>query len=107
MLDSIPPDAAFTQLLITQIVTYYDKCCGWYKCKKYPASFLELEDLSNVHGSIAMVLKASHRENERLLKAAAAFAESEDVRGIIMELWSGDGAQKQVYVDKVRSRTYI
>lgn len=54
-----------------------------------------------------MVLKASHRENERLLKAAAAFAESEDVRGIIMELWSGDGAQKQVYVDKVRSHTYI
>lgn len=32
MLSSIPHDQAFTQLLIDQIVTYYDKCCGWYKC---------------------------------------------------------------------------
>ena len=31
MLDSIPHDQAFTQLVINQIVTYYDKCCGWYK----------------------------------------------------------------------------
>jgi hypothetical protein len=31
MLSSIPHDQAFTQLLISQIVTYYDKCCGWYK----------------------------------------------------------------------------
>jgi len=31
MLDSIPHDQTFTQLIISQIVTYYDKCCGWYK----------------------------------------------------------------------------
>ena len=31
MLSSIPHDQAFTQLLIDQVVTYYDKCCGWYK----------------------------------------------------------------------------
>ena len=31
MLDSIPHDQAFSQLIINQIVTYYDKCCGWYK----------------------------------------------------------------------------
>jgi hypothetical protein len=34
MLSSIPHDQAFTQLLITQILTFYDKCCGWYKGKK-------------------------------------------------------------------------
>jgi Xaa-Pro aminopeptidase len=41
MLSSIPHDQAFTQLLIDQIVTYYDKCCGWYKgtCK---ANFAQL-----------------------------------------------------------------
>lgn len=33
MLSSIPHDQSFTQLLIDQIVTYYDKCCGWYKGK--------------------------------------------------------------------------
>lgn len=31
MLDSIPPDPSFAQLLISQVVAYYDKCCGWYK----------------------------------------------------------------------------
>ena len=41
MLSSIPHDQAFTQLLIDQIVTYYDKCCGWYKgmCKGNPGLF--------------------------------------------------------------------
>jgi Xaa-Pro aminopeptidase len=33
MLSSIPHDQAFTQLLLSQIVTYYDKCCGWYKSR--------------------------------------------------------------------------
>lgn len=31
MLDSIPHDQMFTQLVLNQVVTYYDKCCGWYK----------------------------------------------------------------------------
>lgn len=31
MLDSIPPDPLFTQLIITQLVTYFDKCLGWFK----------------------------------------------------------------------------
>jgi hypothetical protein len=31
MLDSIPHDQMFTQMVLSQIVTYYDKCCGWYK----------------------------------------------------------------------------
>lgn len=45
MLSSIPHDQAFTQLLLSQIVTYYDKCCGWYKSKdsqKLFASFFLL-----------------------------------------------------------------
>jgi exocyst complex component 4 len=32
MLDTIPHDQAFSQLIITQMVTYYDKCFGLYKC---------------------------------------------------------------------------
>lgn len=35
MLDNIPHDQMFTQLIINQIVTYYDKCCGWYKCEDF------------------------------------------------------------------------
>ena len=31
MLDTIPHDQAFSQLIITQMEAYYEKCCGWYK----------------------------------------------------------------------------
>jgi exocyst complex component 4 len=31
MLDTIPHDQAFSQLIITQMVAYYDRCCDWYK----------------------------------------------------------------------------
>lgn len=31
MIDSIPHDQNFTQLVINQIITYYEKCFGWYK----------------------------------------------------------------------------
>ncbi|KAJ6107657.1 hypothetical protein N7523_008980 [Penicillium sp. IBT 18751x] len=80
MLSSIPHDQAFTQLLIDQIVTYYDKCCGWYK---------------------AMVTKVSARNHggEVRLKAAASFAESGDIHDIIDELWKGAGSKKQALID--------
>ncbi len=32
MLDTIPVDSAFTQPVINQMITYYDKCRGFYKC---------------------------------------------------------------------------
>lgn len=31
MLDTIPHDQAFSQLIITQMIAYYEKCCQWYK----------------------------------------------------------------------------
>jgi len=31
VLDTLPQDQTFTQLIISQMVTYFDKCCGWYK----------------------------------------------------------------------------
>ncbi|KAJ5689412.1 hypothetical protein N7462_003804 [Penicillium macrosclerotiorum] len=80
MLSSIPHDQAFTQLLIDQIVTYYDKCCGWYK---------------------AMVTKVSARiqGGEVRLKAAASFVDSGDVRDVVEELWKGAGEKKQTLID--------
>ncbi|CAG8422193.1 unnamed protein product [Penicillium salamii] len=80
MLSSIPHDQAFTQLLIDQIVTYYDKCCGWYK---------------------AMVTKVSaHNSNgEVQLKAAASFAAQGDIHDTVDELWKGAGDKKQTLID--------
>ncbi|KAJ5759818.1 hypothetical protein N7520_006974 [Penicillium odoratum] len=80
MLSSIPHDQAFTQLIIDQIVTYYDKCCGWYK---------------------AMVTKVSARNHggEVRLKAAAAYAETGDIHDVVDELWTGAGAKKKTLID--------
>lgn len=80
MLDSIPPDQSFTQLLISQIVTYYDKCFGWYK---------------------AHVTKASSRsQNGPRPKAAAAFAESGEIHNVVSELWQDANEKKQELIDK-------
>lgn len=79
MLSSIPHDQAFTQLLITQIVNYYDKCCGWYR---------------------AIVTKISPRDNGQFrLKAAAQFAQSGDIHDVVKELWKGE-ASKEELIDK-------
>ncbi|PWY75183.1 hypothetical protein BO70DRAFT_296262 [Aspergillus heteromorphus CBS 117.55] len=77
MLSSIPHDQAFTQLVLSQIVTYYDKCCGWYK---------------------AIVTKISPQDKgEVRLKAAARYAESGDIHDIIAELWNGvDGSRREL-----------
>ena len=32
LLDTIPQDQAFTQLIVSQIVAYYNKCYEWYRC---------------------------------------------------------------------------
>ncbi|KAL1860147.1 exocyst subunit [Paecilomyces lecythidis] len=80
MLDTIPQDQMFTQLVISQVVTYYDKCCGWYK---------------------AIVSKISPQAPGGVrLKAAAAFAESGDIRDTVFELWQNPGDKKKELVDK-------
>jgi exocyst complex component 4 len=42
MLDVLPHDQAFTQLIISQIVTYYDKCYGWYKGSLFRPDFQDI-----------------------------------------------------------------
>jgi exocyst complex component 4 len=58
MLDSLPHDQAFSHLIISQIMTYYDKCHGWYK---------------------AMVARTKpHPTTGKLMKMAAALTEGDD-----------------------------
>ncbi|KAI9729996.1 MAG: Exocyst complex component 4 [Cirrosporium novae-zelandiae] len=68
MLNAIPHDQVFSQLVITQMATYYDKCCGWYK------SLVTRAD-ANAPGGIK-------------LKAAAAFAEAGEIHDVVTELCS-------------------
>ncbi|KAK2800656.1 hypothetical protein FQN50_008040 [Emmonsiellopsis sp. PD_5] len=80
MLDSIPHDQAFTQLVISQIVTYYDKCCGWYK---------------------ALVMRMSPQQVGGVqLKAAAAYAESGEVRETAKELWERPDNKRHELITK-------
>lgn len=79
MLSSIPHDPAFTQLVITQIVTFYDKCFGWYK---------------------AIVAKVSRRADAGVkLKAAASYIEPGAIRDVVSELRAGSGNKSEL-IDK-------
>jgi hypothetical protein len=66
MLDSIPQDQMFTQLIINQLVMYLDKCFGWYK---------------------ALTSRlAGPGQNTPLTKAAAAFAREGEIQEITTKL---------------------
>ncbi|KAF2488636.1 hypothetical protein BU16DRAFT_586867 [Lophium mytilinum] len=68
MLDNLPHDQAFSQLIITQMVTYYDKCCGWYK---------------------ALVTRSQAKaQTGRRLKASASFAENGELHETVSSLFS-------------------
>lgn len=66
MLDSIPQDQIFTQLIIMQLVTYLDKCLGWYKALT-----------SRLSGP---------GQSAPLTKAAAEFARDGDIREVTTKL---------------------
>ncbi|KAI9837469.1 MAG: hypothetical protein M1819_007117 [Sarea resinae] len=68
MLDTIPHDQSFSQLIIGQMVTYYDKCCGWYKT-------LVTRAQAQAQGGIRP-------------KASASLAEPGEMHDILMELWN-------------------
>ncbi|KAI9875177.1 MAG: hypothetical protein M1830_008789 [Pleopsidium flavum] len=79
MLDTIPYDQAFTQLIIAQMVTYYDKCCGWYK---------------------ALVTRAHIQAQGGIrLKTAAALAEAGEVRDVISKLWQAEAGELHGLLD--------
>lgn len=76
MLASIPHDQMFTQLIINQLVTYYDKCFGFYKSL-----------VSRVTGS-----RNSVNTQTLTLKTAASLAESGEVHDLAVQLWSATAA---------------
>jgi exocyst complex component 4 len=68
MLDTIPHDQAFSQLIITQMVAHYEKCCDWYK------ALVSRSQDSSSYG------------NE--LKASATYASGAgDIHDTVQKLW--------------------
>lgn len=82
MLDSIPQDQMFTQLIISQLVTYLDKCLGWYKALTSRLSGPGL--------------------NAPSTKAAAAFAQEGEIHETTTKLFDGsiDTPARSALVDK-------
>ena len=74
MLGAIPQDQIFIQLIITQLVSYYDKCHGWFKAVVSRLT-------PNPSNSSLNVLS---------MKAAAAYAESGEVHDVTADLWKAD-----------------
>ena len=69
LLDTIPPDITSTQLIITQMVAYYDRCCEWYKVLvKRPQSQVQ--------------------EEGRFLKTAATMADAGELRNLVESIWT-------------------
>ena len=97
MLDSIPHDQMFTQMVLSQIVTYYDKCCGWYK-GIYIVSPLKLDEMLT---AIAMVTRISSPVNGGTrLKTPALFADAGEIHETVRKLLLGNGDKKPL-IDKV------
>ncbi|KAL1392365.1 Sec8 exocyst complex component-specific domain-containing protein [Phyllosticta capitalensis] len=71
MLDNLPHDQSFSQLIITQMVTYYDKCYQWYK------SLVSRARAKDGTGSI-LKASASLLENQEISKALQALLRADD-----------------------------
>ena len=70
MLTTLPHDDRFTELILSQLITYYDKCYSWYK--------------SNVS---RLVQSSPHSKvNTPTMKAAASYAVSGEIHDVAIEL---------------------
>jgi exocyst complex component 4 len=79
MLDNLPHDQAFSQLIVTQMQTYADKCNGWYK---------------------ALVSRTQPKDSGRRMRAAAAFSESGPIAEVISSLFQADHEQTRELLDQ-------
>jgi exocyst complex component 4 len=72
MLDTIPHDQALSQLIITQMMRYYDRCCDWYK-----------------------VLVSRVRSDGTALKMSASLAsEPGEIHEALQKLWTSEGGDR-------------
>ena len=67
LLDTIPPHLTSTQLIIAQILAYYDKCCEWYRALARRPQ-MQTQDEVRLRPAAAMVDTGEVRETcERIL----------------------------------------
>jgi exocyst complex component 4 len=77
MLSSIPQDQMFTQVIIDQLITYYDKCHGFYKA---------------LVSRVAAPDEAQNGKTTLAMKAAASLAASGEVHDAVLSVLRHDTA---------------
>ena len=78
MLENIPQDQTFTQLIITQLRTYYERCLQWY---------------------ISLAVH-SQSDGPPRPKPAAAILEGSDLAITVRTIWEGDGSDRERLMSK-------
>jgi exocyst complex component 4 len=74
MLDNLPHDQAFSQLIVNQMDVYSQKCGGWYK---------------------ALVSRSQPTPSGKRLKAPAAWAESEEMERLVSQILQSDPSDRE------------
>lgn len=80
LLDTIPQDQAHSELIISNIVAYYNKCYDWYR------------------GVVAR--PRMQDDNDLRLKPAASMAESGELRANCEKLWNGNNSNQDELLQK-------
>lgn len=80
MLDNLPHDQSFSQLIITQLRTYYDKCYQWSK---------------------SLLQRAPSQESNLKMRLAAHLATGGgEINNTVIDLVKDDGKERQVLAEK-------
>jgi exocyst complex component 4 len=74
MLDNLPHDQAFSQLIVTQMDIYAQKCAGWY---------------------IALLSRSQPSPSGRRVRAPAAWAESEEMERLVSQILQADPSDRE------------
>jgi exocyst complex component 4 len=86
MLDNLPHDQAFSQLIVGQMDTYAQKCAGWYK---------------------ALVSRSQPASSGRHAKAPAAWAESEELERLVSQILQADPSDKENFDQLVENEIIL
>jgi exocyst complex component 4 len=86
MLDNLPHDQAFSQLIVSQMDTYAQKCAGWYK---------------------ALVSRPQPTSSGRHAKAPAGWAESEELERLVSQILQADPSDKENFDQLVENEIIL
>jgi exocyst complex component 4 len=86
MLDNLPHDQAFSQLIVNQMETYSQKCYGWYK---------------------ALVSRSQAAPSGRLLKAPAMWAESVGMEEIVSHILQAGPSDREQFDELIEKETTL